>query len=86
MDVVRGRKMLNFIHWVAIHKKEIRSLRDLSREELLVLAGEFENRNISKVKYLNERWVRSFYVLLESNRPWDGFETWRNELKKSGLD
>lgn len=85
MIPIKSRRILNFIHWVAIHKKEINSLRDLTRENLLGLASEFEGKDISKDEILNMEWEHGFFFLLETSEHEEGYDQARRELMTSGL-
>lgn len=82
MNPVRGYTMLNFIHWVALHRPEIGRLSDLSEETLLELVNEFERGQLTHDTYLREQWWAGFRFLLNEDRDWEGYAAARYELAR----
>lgn len=79
--------MLNFIHWIAIHKKEIRSLRALSKDELLELVDEYEGGKL-KIEdnwRLKAKWESGLDSLLKGTWDGEGYREVRQEMTKMGL-
>lgn len=77
--------MLNFIHWVAIHKKDIKSLRELSIEQLLEIVNEYEGGKLTGNNQLTGKWRSGFWSLLESDDSFGGYDQVRLEMEKMGL-
>lgn len=79
--------MLNFIHWIAIHKKEIKSLRHLSKIELLELVNEYEGGKlkIEENWELKAKWESGLNILLEGIWDGEGYGEVRQEMINIGL-
>lgn len=77
--------MLNFIHWVAIHKKDVQNLNDLSEDELMELVDEYEGGKLKDNFQLKGKWNSGFYMLLKSDGDHEGYGEVRKELKRAGL-
>ena len=50
MNPVRGHTMLNFLHWMGLHRPDVKRLRGLSEPELLQLANDFERGKLISMK------------------------------------
>ena len=77
--------MNNFIHWIAIHKKEINSLSHLPEMELIQLADEFEKGKLIGNEVLTEKWKGGFRMLLKDKWSDFGYDKAMVELERAGL-
>ncbi len=85
MNPVRSNTMLNFIHWVAIHKRHVKNLKDLSEHELMDIVDEYEGGKLRDNWELKAKWESGFYMLLKSEGDWQGYGDVRRELKRARL-
>lgn len=80
MNPIRGYTVLNFIHWLAIHHPEIRTIRDTPTDQLLELANEFEQGKLSENEHLTQKWKAGFEYLLNDYGDWQGYDKARSAL------
>ena len=73
--------MLNFIHWLALNRPHIRSLRSLSEQELIFLVDDFEEGKLQANPHLRDKWIVGFQELLRGDSNWEGYDVARQELR-----
>lgn len=80
MNPIRGYTMLNFLDWLEKHHPHITSLRNLTRNELLKLVGEFEGGKLRNNKRLTEKWLAGFDFLFRMSNDWEEYALAREKL------
>lgn len=84
MVPVKGIAMLNFIHWVAIHRTDVDSLKNLSKSELINLVYDFAGEYRGDIK--KEQWLGTFEMLFEKRIGFlKEYEYVLDELEVTGL-
>ena len=79
MNPIRGYTMLNFLDWLEKHHPHITSLRNLTKNELLKLVGEFENGKLSNNESLTRKWLAGFDFLFRGG--WEEYDLAIEKLK-----
>ena len=95
MNPAKSSTVLDFIHWIARNKKEIKNLKNLKIDDYMALVEEYMDSYefkkpiefiFSGQNQFKDQMRASYDYLMHSNGDWDNYDKVREELKKLRID